>query len=88
MKRIYENVPLTTVLYTVSGWQKVMIWDYANPYGVGNNGQRTLIYDGLVKDWWGDFLNRSNKVERAKVHEIKAIDDMLCISICTAHDEY
>lgn len=87
MKRIYENVSVTTVLYTVSGWQEVMIWDYANPYGVSNNGQRTLIYDGLVKDWWG-LLNRSYKVERAKVHEIKAIADMLCISICTACDEF
>ena len=85
MKRLYNNVPLQSVLYTVGGLQKIKIvdidsirWkDYAN---------RVVIYEGLEKDFlycnFDAFGLSHYKVEYASVHGIDVEDEVLVFTIC------
>ena len=89
MKKIYENIPVQSVLYYISGLVKVTIVDYDN---VQYKTNPQIKYSGLLKD-----INNNkeypfcscDRVMKAAVHGIDIIDkDEIEISISTKFEEF
>jgi hypothetical protein len=83
MKRIANSVAVQTILYTVSGKQKLLIKDYQssrmwNPddYEVAYEGENNL--SGY----------KYSKIKASKIINLETTDNVLVISICTKEDEY
>lgn len=90
MKRIYENVPVQTLLYVVNPLAKVVITDYDDTYYKTNP---VVMFDGIIKDL--SIVNKdwpfcsSDRVMKAAVRSIDIIGkDNLAISICTKREMY
>lgn len=94
MKRIAENVALATVLYSVSGTQKIRIIDRESIWA----DNTTLVYEGAAIDFsvihstqeLSEFM-RVHKVsfydlEHAAIHGFAAIGDVLQITLQTNAD--
>lgn len=84
MKRIYNDIPLQSVLYLVGGLQEIEIRDYKNSYEVMMKGEHKIVYAGLFRD---ARLSMNYKIEHAKVRGIDAVGDKLIFAISTAMDE-
>ena len=90
MKRLYENVPVQTLLYVVNPLARVVITDYEDTYYKTNP---VIMYDGILKDL--SIVNKDwplcscDKVMKAAVRSIEIIGkDDIAISICTRREEY
>lgn len=86
MKKIMNNVALQTVLYVVSGLQKVRIidkgnWWYESEPTVGENDR--VVFEGLYKD-----ANIPSMERHTKVTGVHTDNDTLIILICTNNDTY
>ena len=84
MKRIYNDIPLASVLYTVGGLQKLRLIDANNEHEAINDVGET-VFEGDVKDahkvlHW--------KYEYAKVRGIKAVGDVLQITLYTKYEAF
>lgn len=85
MKRIYNDMPLQTLLYVVGGLEKIRIIDYANSYEAMMEGKHSIVYEGLMKDSSRALLR---KHDYAKVRGIYVKDGVLEIGICTFYEQY
>lgn len=90
MKRIYENIPLQSVLYCISGLQKIRIEDRtSNRYPYGDS---VVLFDGRLNDFnHTDFFNEISryKVEHTTVQGIEADrDGKMIFTICTTWEQY
>lgn len=84
MKKIYESVPLATVLYLIGGLQNIKIVDYKNSYQAMERGDGKVVFEGLFKD----APIFSNRQDHAKVRGIDANGDQIRIAISTEADQY
>ena len=89
MKKIYNNVPVQTVLFTVGGFQTIEIVDICRYAG---SDHETLIYHGLEKDF-GIFAElpkgySRNMIDYASVWRIESVGDVLRIEINTPSEPY
>lgn len=90
MKKIYENIPVQSLLYHIGGLVKVTIIDYDNTQYKTNP---QIKYSGLLKDM--SITNSEypfcscDKVMKAAVHgiDIKGKDEIE-ISISTRYEEF
>ena len=85
MKRIYNDIPVESILYTIGGLQRVKIIDYPTQYDCSNCKNGTVVFDGLVKDTYGYKLA---KYTEAKVYETRIEDDALVFDVFTKYEEY
>lgn len=87
MKRIYEDIPVRSVLYVTSPFQSIHIYDFENEYELSkgtDSDKYKVVYIGAVKDSYSLPL----KIDRAKVRGIDNVGTVMRISICTRKDEY
>ena len=89
MKKIYENIPVQSLLYHIGGLVKITIIDYDNTQYKTNPH---IKYSGLLKD-----MNTSkeyptctcDRVMKAAVHGVDIIGkDNIEISISTKYEEF
>lgn len=87
MKRIYESIPVRSVLYVTGGFEFVHIYDFENEYELSkgtDSARYTVVYNGQAKDSY----SLPDKIDRAKVRRVDTVGGVLRISICTRMDEY
>lgn len=79
MKRLYERIPLRSVLYCIRGDQEIRIVD-----GGG------IIYEGILLD-----VSRAQrdykipyKIDRAEIHGIGLDDGVMVFEIDTKYEEF
>lgn len=87
MKRIYEDIPVRSVLYVTSPFQPLHIYDFENEYELskGTDSEKyKVVYVGTV----GDSSLLPLKIDRAKIRGIDIVGGVMRISICTRKDEY
>ena len=80
MKKIYNRIPLVSVLYSVNGYQKVQIDDYIDKAAMYSP---VTVFSGKAMDIYR-VLNY--KQEHAEVRGISACGDVLKIAISTANE--
>ena len=89
MKRIYNNIPLQSVLYLINGTKNIRIIDRKDRM-YEETGK--VIYEGSYNNMKKvDFYNQGlteHKVEYATVHGIEAEGDTLVFIISTRFEEY
>ncbi len=87
MTRIYENIPVRSLLYVMGGFEFVRILDFENEYELSKGTDSTkykVLYNGQVKDSHG----LSNLVDYATIHRVDSVGGVTRISICTRYEEY
>lgn len=87
MKRIYERIPVMSILYHVQPQTKLILIDDRIA-----DGKSAVVYEGPVKDF-GYYNSKINHVstyvaERAEVRRIIPYDECLEIHIDTRHEEF
>lgn len=86
MKRIYEKIPVRSVLDYVNPYTRlVLIDDHLD------NRKPALIYDGLCRDFDGYAKTKYisiYKAEKAQVHKIIPSEECLEIHIDTRYEEF
>ena len=87
MKRIYNDIPLRSVLYLIGGNQRIKVRNYHTQNDLlWNTDKYTCEFDGLAKDFYG---YRYSVIEKAKVHRIDVLDDgSILFSISTAFEQF
>ena len=91
LKRIYERIPLASVMYNISGNQKIRIVDFTDVqmYNWYFNNESKVPFD---EAFYGEYKDAPTgffwKYEHCEVRGIKANNDMLTIYICSAKDNY
>lgn len=79
MKRLYERIPLRSVLYCIRGDQEIRIID---------GGE--IIFEGVVLDvsraQWDYKL--PYKIDRAEIHKIGVDDGVMVFSLDTKYEEF
>jgi hypothetical protein len=83
MKKIYNDIPLRSVLYQVSGLQKIKIMDVTDAGWWENGKNKKCLYEGLYKD----MPNSYYRAESSKVHGIEVDDNTLVFIVCTAESD-
>ena len=86
MKRIYDSIPVQSVLYLVNPYAQLKIIDERL-----DDGKPVIVYEGLVKDLNRTFsckLINDVKVEKAKVHKIIPAENFLEIHIDTKYEQF
>ena len=76
MKRLYERIPLGSVLYHVSGLQKIRVIN-------GNEYSNKVEFEGLYKD-----MKHSYTIPRSELHSIALDGDTLVFGIDNKHEEF
>lgn len=85
MKRIYNSVPLQSVLYTVGGLQKIRIIDHDDDAYCTDAGH--VVFEGLEKDFrW--CISGYYKAAYATLRGIDIDEDTICFSISTKYEQY
>lgn len=85
MKRIANDIAVASVLYTISGLQKIKIIDYPTQYDCSNRKNGAVVFDGFEKDTYGYKLA---KYTEAKVYGIRIEDDAIVFDVFTKFEEY
>lgn len=85
MKRIYNDIAVASVLYTIGGLQRVKIIDYPTQYDCFNRQNGTVVFDGLEKDL---YCYQMAKYTEAKVYGTRIEDDALVFDVFTRFEEY
>lgn len=86
MKRIYESIPLASVLYHVGGLEKIRVIDYdhyLNRYLPDNVSE--IVFEGKYNDG-RKLLDQNRKYTHAELHELTVDGDTLVLGICTRLD--
>lgn len=85
MKRIYESIPLRSVLYLIGGLQEIEVRDYESKNAwLWRTDNYKVVFKGQVKDTHSKL---SDKQDRAKVYGIDIEDGVIRFSICTKYEE-
>lgn len=92
MKRIYNDIPLQSVLFGLGGNQRVIIRDWDNGQALlwkecdWAKDQHKVAFDGNAGDLCGyQFF----KINHAKYHGMEVTEDgTLVFDICTAFEQY
>jgi len=87
MKRIYESIPVRSVLYVTGGFEFVQIYDFENEYEL-SKGKDSTKYTVVFNGWVRNSHSLPDKIDRAKIRRINTVGGVLRISICTRMDEY
>ena len=94
MKRIYNDIPVRSVLYLFGALQKIKIVDYVFENNYYNRGFRKIndykpkvMYEGTVADC-NYMVNDIYRIEKSKIYGMDYVDDVIIISICMTSDEY
>lgn len=82
MKKIANKVALQTVLYVISGLQKIRVVDRDNDWKKSG----TVIFEGKYNDW--PVREQLNKWMYASVHGIEIDGDTLVFQIITKYEQY
>lgn len=78
MKRIYNKIPLGSVLSVISGLQKIRVLN-------GEYDMTECIFNGLVKDTHGfEFV----KMEYSELHGIELDGDTIVFRINNKYEEF
>jgi len=89
MKKIYNDVPVRSVLFTVGGLQMIEIVDIRTYAG---SGHEMFIYRGLEKDFsiFAELPKgySMNMIDYASVWRIESVGDVLRIEINTPSEPY
>ena len=89
MKRIANNVALQTVLYSVSGLQRIRVLDYKTTRAYLNREYvpttSELVFDGLVKDIIGYHYTRALRSAVYSI-DVDVIGGDPVITFCIATD--
>jgi len=96
MKRIYENIPVQSVLYEISGLQRVVIRNFPNQdsmyyFSNRDSADYGISFDGMMKDF--RIIDYGmNRVAHAKVRGISIgkgeYAGAIVIDICLLQDRY
>ena len=80
MKRIYQNVAVETLCYSMNPFQQIKIIDRKSTYDTG-----VEVFNDTCEN-----LNsfEHSKICRSEVHGIRAKDNVLIITIETVNDHY
>ena len=81
MKRTYNNVALETVLFTISGLQKIRVQDRETVY----DENPKVIFNGKACDF---YSYRYAREKRSMVHQIEIDKDVLVFTLQTKYEEY
>ena len=84
MKRVANKVALETVLYTVSGLQRIRIVDYSNDWDLFKRQNGKVVFDGVESA----FSGWETKIRRSEVRGISTDGDVIVFTISTCFDEY
>jgi len=84
MKRIYNKIPLSSVLYLISGAQEIVVYDVDNT-AWKEYADKRIVYSGLVSNF---YSYTTYTIGRSEVHGIDVEDGKLVFTICTKYDEY
>lgn len=87
MKRIYNDIPLQSVLYTVSGLQKIKIIDTSAYPGLGSKVLFEGRYNEFLHTEWFDSIGirvHRDRVEHSVLHGTGADrNGTIIFTICT-----
>ena len=86
MKRIANKVAVQTICYGISGLQKVRIMDYENEYDMTNEQNGKVVYDGLLKDKYGNWT--ADKYFNSECHGIMLDGDTIVFKVFTKYEQY
>lgn len=78
MKRVYNDIPLQSVLFCVSGNQKIRVLD-------GYDDMTECVFNGLYKD---AHSYQYERIMRSKLHGMWIDDDVIVFRINTERDEF
>ena len=85
MKRIYERIPVQSILYVMDGNQKIKIFEYENEHDLSTDSNGRCIYNGLVKDTYGVSYARTMA---SQARGISVKDDVIIFKIFTKFEQY
>ena len=91
MKRIYNDIPIQSILYGIRGNQRILVRDWESIDAMlfrdtWGKGQYDVAYEGEAMDFYG--WNYS-KVKASKCHGMEVADSgVLVFDICTAYEQY
>ena len=88
MKRIMNDVALSTVLGLMFGFTRIVIEDRKERDRYVDNAPDTRRWDGLVKDVWMADDEVRYKWLRSKVHEIRPLPVGVLFIISTEYEQY
>lgn len=86
MKKIYEKIPVASILYHINPYTGLIIIDDKI-----NDGKPVQIYNGLVRDFSAYAVTNcipASKVEKAEVHTIIPKENCIEIHIDTRYEEF
>lgn len=89
MKRTTSKVALETVLFTISGLQKIKIYDRINY----EDQNPKLLFDGMAKDFMSIRCvlptgYSEYRVSRSEIHGISVDGEYLVFMLQTKYEEY
>lgn len=86
MKRIYNDIPVRSICYAISGLQRVRIVDYDNWERAACDNGGKVVCEGLLKDIMSGYDNW--KYFACKCHGIKLDGDVMVFSIVSRWEEF
>ena len=89
MKRVMNDVALSTVLGLMFGFTRIIIEDRRECDRYMDNAPDTKRWDGLVKNVWSADDTVRYKWLRSKVREIRPLPQgVMLFVICTEYENY
>lgn len=89
MKRVANDVALSSVLSLMFGFTRIVIEDRRECNRYMDNAPDTKRWDGLVKDVWNADDEIRYKWLRTKVREIRPLpNSVMLFIICTEYEQY
>lgn len=87
MKRIYNDIPLGSVLFLIGGNQKIKVKNYKTPSDWQWKTENYKIeYEGFAKDMGGYHYN---VIQRSKLYGIETLDNgSIQFTICNAFEQF
>ena len=86
MKKIYNKIPLASVLFTLGGFNKIRVVDYTDrSYRQGGDSAKRVVFEGLCKD---AYRKLGYIHERAELLGMDLIGDTIQFEICTSYEIY
>lgn len=90
MKRIYERIPLKSVLYLIPGNSEIVVRDYATHADAEHERFPVKTWKGIVADAFSPFGGLSYRETAAELFSMKfdPYRNVYVFSISTATDQY
>ena len=86
MKRIANDVAVTTICYTISGNQKIKIVDYESDYDCIHRKNGKTVFEGMLKDGFYDY--NFTRFFDSKCRGLEVVDGTIVFTIFTPFEEY